>query len=128
MIQQPIITGYRLEVVEVPAAKDEDRIDREALGIDPPTPPPGPPTRMLRITLEGDGFPVAERRFDIRIGDQLLAGVEILGHGTGARGFLQRPPRAGEEIALHVDTPGQAERQVLVAEAFDPSKLDDATA
>lgn len=128
MIEQPNITGYRLEVVEVPAAKDEDQIDREALGIDPPTPPPGPPTRMLRITLEGGGFPVTERRFDIRIGDQVLDGVEILGHGAAARGFLQRPPREGEEIALRVDTPGQDERQVLLAEAFDPSKLDDATA
>jgi hypothetical protein len=128
MLTAPNITRYRIEVVEVPAAKDETQIIREAIGLTPPTPPPGPPTRMLRITLQGDQFPVSEQLYDIRIGDQKLNSLAITGGGTSATGYLQRMPREGEAIAFHVEPLRSAEPQVLVAENFDLSKLDDATA
>jgi hypothetical protein len=131
MQRVPNITGYRIEVVESPAPKDEDQIDREALGIDPPSPPPGPPTRMLQITLTGDLFPITERSYDIAIGDQVVGALAINGPGTSATGLLQRMPRAGEPIAFRiaptVDQDPTAEPQVLVADNFDLSKLDDAT-
>jgi hypothetical protein len=83
---------------------------------------------MLRITLQGDQFPVSERLYDIRIGDQKLNSLAITGGGTSATGYLQRMPREGEPIAFHVEPLRAAEPQVLVAENFDTSKLDDATA
>lgn len=132
MQRLPNITGYRIEVVELPAPKDEDQIDREVLGIEPPSPPPGPPTRMLQITLTGDLFPVTERAYDIAIGDQVLDALAIDGPGTSATGLLQRMPREGEQIAFRVAPVGDeeptGEPRVLVAERFDLSKLDDATA
>jgi hypothetical protein len=128
----PAITGYRIELVEVPAPKDEDRIDREALGIDPPSPLPGPPTRMLQITLSGSLFPITERTYDIAIGDQVVGALAIDGPGTSATGVLQRMPREGEPIAFRfaptVDQDPADEPRVLVAENFDLNKLDDATA
>jgi len=127
-MQLPHIAGYRLEIVEVPAPKGRDQIIREVLGAAPVSPPPGPPTRMLRITIEGASFPLGETPFEVRIGDQVLQSLAITGPGTGATGLLQRPPREGEEIALHVHSPGVAEPQVLIAGRFDPAILDDATA
>jgi hypothetical protein len=122
----PNITGYRLEIVEVPAPKDETQIVLEVLGAVPRTPPPGPPTRMLMITIEGE-FPVGETPYQVRIGDQVLGSLAIVGAGTGARGLLQRRPRAGEEVALLFRPPDSPEPQVLVAAAFDPSIVDDTT-
>jgi hypothetical protein len=84
------------------------------LGISPPTPPPGPPTRMLRLTLRGGVFPVTEQPYEIRIGDQTLDSLEIIEGGTAATGLLQRMPREGEPIALHVmslDDVGQTGRR-----------------
>jgi hypothetical protein len=120
-MQQPRISGYRIEYVDVPAPKDEAQIVREVLGASPPTPPPGPPTRLLRIiTVEGSRFPITETPFEVRIGDQVLQSLAIIGPGTGARGMLQHRPQEGDEIAIHVAEPESTDPQILVAGVFDP--------
>jgi hypothetical protein len=128
MMRVPNITGYRIESVEIPIAKDEEQIIREAIGLTPPTPSPGSAGRRLRITIEGDRFPIGERSFEIRIGDQRLTSLAITGGGTSATGFLDRMPEDGEAIAFHVSPPAGSEPRVLVAENFDRGKLIDATA
>lgn len=127
-METPRISGYRLEYVDVPAPKDEAQIVREVLGASPPTPPPGPPTRMLQITVEGTRFPITETPYEVHVGDQVLQSLAITGPGTGARGLLQRRPREGEQVAIHVPEPESADPQVLVAGVFDPSLVTDMTA
>lgn len=128
MLRLPNITGYRIETVEIPIAKSEEQTIREAIGLTPPTPSAGTAGTRLRIILEGDLFPLGERPFEIRIGDQRVTAMAITGGGTSATGFLDRMPQEGEPIAFHVTPPAGAAPQVLVAESFDRSKLTDATA
>ena len=125
---QPIsITGYRLEYVDVPAVRDKYEIFREVLSGSPPS-PPGPPTRMLQITIEGDVFPITQEPYEVRIGDQVVRSLSIHGTGAAASGLLQRRPSEGDQIAIHVPTRAAEEPQVLIAGVFDPGLLDDATA
>lgn len=126
-MELPRISGYRLEFVDVPAPKDEAQIVREVLGVSPSAPPPGPPTRMLRITIEGSRFPILDTPFEVRIGDQVLQSLAVTGPGTGLRGLLQRRPQEGDEVAIHVPSAEPSTSQVLIAATFDPSILDDTT-
>ncbi len=116
----------------MPAPKSDQQIIREVLGLAPPTPPSGPPRRMLRITLEGDFFPEGEQPYEITIGDQRLAALAVGPGGQQASGLIERAPAAGEQIALVFPTQpltGESgEGRVMLAGNFDPALLDSAIA
>jgi hypothetical protein len=121
----PNITGYRLEEVEVPAPKPEQQIINEVLGITPPTPPPGPPRRILKIIIEGDEFPMSELPFSITIGDQTLRGLSVTNGGKQATAYIEQTPQQGEQIALHFPfIPTEEEGRTLLAGVFDIGRLD----
>lgn len=122
-----VITGYRLEHVDVPAARDKWEVFREVLSGSPPA-PAGPTTRMLRIVIEGETFPFTEQLYEVHIGDQVVRNLSIHGTGTAASGLLRQRPSEGDQIAIHVPTAPAEEPRVLVAGVFDTNLLDDATA
>lgn len=121
----PNIQRYKIEEIEVPAPKVREQIIREALGINPPTPPPGPPKKMFKITMEADMFPHTNRPYNISIGNQRLVALATTPGGFRATGLLEQMPSAGEEIAFHfsaVEEGGEA--RTVVAALFDTAKLD----
>lgn len=117
----PTITRYRIEEIEVPPPKNEQQIINEVLGIVEPTPPSGEPRRMLRITLEGEGFPTTEMPFEISIGNQTFGALEIFADGKRASGLIGTAPNEGDPIAFH--TPS-VQGGTVIADQFQISKLD----
>lgn len=121
----PHIKGYRVEEVEVPAPKEQRQAILESLGLAPRTPPPGPPRRMIRITLEADAFPLTNEPYDIFIGSQKLEALAVEPGGRRASAFIAQVPSQGEPIALHLTNEGTTEQSaVMIAGNFDVSKLD----
>jgi hypothetical protein len=121
----PDIKRYKIEEVEVPAPKEREQVIREALGISPPTPPPGPPRKMFQITIEADMFPHTNTPYNISIGNQKLLALATTPGGFRATALLERVPSAGEEIAFHfpaIEEGGEA--RTVVAAVFDTAKLD----
>lgn len=122
----PDIKGYRVEEVEVPAPKEQRQAILEALQLSPPTPPPGPPRRMIRITIEADEFPMTNMPYDIFIGSQKLQALAVEPGGNRASALITQLPAQGEPIAFHMPDIGSAsgEPVVMLAGNFDVSKLD----
>lgn len=121
----PNIKGYRVEEVEVPAPKEERQAILESLRLAPPTPPPGPPRRMIRITLEADVFPLTNEPYDIFIGNQKLQALAVAPGGRRASALIEQVPAQGEQIAFHMPGEGaEGQPVVMLAGNFDTSKLD----
>lgn len=119
----PNITDYSLKEVEVPAPKDEQQIINEVLGLAEPTLPPGPPRKMLKITLEADEFPMIEAPFSVSIGAQRVTNLMVFGGGTRLSGLVETMPSQGERIVVHLPSLADESGTVL-AGLFDSSKLD----
>ena len=123
----PTITNYRVEEVEVPAPKAEQQIIHEALGLAAPALPPGPPRKMLKITLEADEFPTLELPLSLSVGDQTVTNLAISGGGTRMSGLIEAMPRQGDRIVLHF--PALAgDEGVVLAGLFDRSRVITGTA
>lgn len=121
-MRAPDITRYRIEEIEVPPPKDQQQIINEVLGLVEPKPPSGEPRKMLRVTLEGEGFPIMEVPFGISIGNQTLTALEILAGGKQAAGLIEALPNEGDPIAVHTPL---VEGGTLIAGHFQMSKLND---
>ena len=119
----PNITDYSLEEVEIPAPKDRQQIINEVLGLAEPSLPPGPPRRMLKITLEADEFPMIEIPFSVSIGGQKVTNLMLSGDGTRLSGLVETMPNQGEQIVFHLPSLADESGTVL-AGIFDASKLD----
>ena len=118
----PTITNYRVEEVEVPAPKDEQQIIREVLGLAAPTLPPGPPRKMLKITLEADEFPMLELPLALSVGGQAVTNLAISGGGTRMSGLIDTMPHQGDRIVLHL--PSLADEEgVVLAGLFDRARI-----
>lgn len=122
----PTITNYRVEEVEVPAPKAEQQIIHEALGLAAPALPPGPPRKMLKITLEADEFPMLELPLALSIGEQAVTNLAISGGGTRMSGLVAAMPHQGDRIVLHLPSLADDEGVVL-AGLFDRSRITTGT-
>lgn len=120
-MQVPSISKYRIEEIEVPPPKDEQQIISEVLRIVEPVPPSGEPRRMLRITLEGEGFPMTETPFEISMGNQKFGALEIFADGKRVSGLIETVPKEGDLIVFHTPL---VESGTVIAERFQTSKLD----
>jgi hypothetical protein len=123
----PTITNYRVEEVEVPAPKAEQQIINEALGLAAPALPPGPPRKMLKITLEADEFPMMELPLALSVGSQVVTNLAISGGGTRMSGLIETMPQQGERIVLHLPSLA-GDEGVVLAGLFDRSRVTTATA
>jgi hypothetical protein len=122
----PDIKGYRVEEVEVPAPKEQRQAILESLKLAQPSPTPGTPRRMIRITIDADTFPMTNMPYDIFIGNQKLQALAVEPGGNRASALIAELPAHGEPIAFHMPNTGGATGQtvVVMAGSFDTSKLD----
>lgn len=123
MMRIPTISDYHVEEVEVPAPKDEQQILHEAIGIVPPSLPAGAPLKVIKITLDADGFPDnLEIPFSIVVGNQTLTNLSVWGGGKRISGLVSQMPHEGDAITMNFPTL-EAEGTVLVGH-FDMSKVE----
>lgn len=119
----PTISDYHVEEVEIPAPKDEQQILREAMGVDPPSLPPGPPRKVIKITLDADDFSEnLEIPFSIVVGSQTLTNISVWGGGKRISGVVSEMPREGDAIVMNFPT--VEEEGTVLAGSFQMSKVE----